>query len=1121
MIDMASRYLPGSPGALPPTMARSLVIRVSRIAHTWPGLLLGLALFAIATQFFLPSADAQVNATGTFSGHVTDPSGAAVAKAVVRVTNESTGVTITKATATNGYFTVPLLKPGPYSITISAPGFTTETRKGVVLQIQQVIQEDFTLQVGDIKQQVTVEGSAPLLNTESTEVGNVISQRSTQQLPLNGRNFSQLGLLVPGASPGPVGGIRTQGNGNETQRAGAEITADGARGSFNTFMIDGLDDRDQSVGTVKVFPNLESIDEFKVQIGNYDAEFASGGAVVNVITRSGTNQFHGSAFEFLRNNALDARQFFDAKKPPYQQNQFGFALGGPIIRNKTFFFGDYQGLRVHESSTSIVTEPTAAMRNGDFSAYPATIYDPTSYNSATNTRTAFAGNKIPVDRIDPVARNLLGIMAVPNLPGVKNNVRINDLAVQTQDQYDVRVDQAFSEKDTMFGRVTHGGADIAYPSTPVMINGVFNPLAFTQGSATAGSLRLNHAPSTQATVQEVHVFTPSVTNQLALGYTRFALTVTPLDEGFNAAQKLGLQGANTGANSGAMASLSISSFQGYSASNVPEVVPQNTWQGTDTVSYTRGAHSLRFGGSVIHNGFGFFQLGAPSGSLGFTGTYTNNPASSSGGSGFADFILGLPNSSSKSAVPQGVPYESYSEYSAFVQDQWRATPNLTVNLGLRYDLFTPVSERYNRQSDFFLGTGTLAIAGQNGISSSILNTQKHDFSPRIGLAYRIGQKTVVRAAYGLFYFNEQGTGGSSRLFINYPFAAQYTVNCSATAPCLSTSTGIPNTLTGNNLPVVVYQPTPNLTPNVHQWNVTIERQITSSLLLRSAYVGTRGEHLNLNVNENVAVPGPGPVAPRQPYPGYSTISAWEPRGPSRYNGLQLSAEQRFKGGLSFLAAYTYSRSLDEGAGGNSSTGESRINIQNPRNLAADYGLSNFNYSHRFTLSTLYQLPFGHGREFMRNANAIEDAIAGGWQLTSILTVQTGAPFTTNLANATANTGTFTRPNRVCDGNLPSSQQTVQKWFDTGCFVAPAPYQFGNAGRNILIGPGLATWDLGADKDFRITERFGLQLRAEFFNALNRANFGLPNASIGATSAGTITTVVTNARQIQFALRLHW
>ena len=1079
------------------------------------------ALWVACILFYsTASLHAQVNATGTFSGLVIDPTGAAISRAQVKVTDEGTGIVTTKETAPDGYYTVPLLKPGVYSIEIGATGFTTAVRKDVGLQIQQVVQADFTLQVGNMQQQVTVEGGAPLLNTESTEVGNVLSEHSVQQLPLNGRNFSQLALLTPGTNPGPVGGIRTQGNGNETQRAGAEVVASGSRGSFNTFMIDGLDDRDQSVGTVKVFPNLESIGEFKVQIGNYSSEFAGGGAVVNVITRSGGNDFHGSAFEFLRNNAFDARQFFDAAKPQFQQNQFGGALGGPIRKNKTFFFGDYQGLRVHTASTSVLTEATNAMRGGNFSGV-ATIYDPGTYNAATNTRQQFAGNVIPTNRIDPIANNLLAIFAQPNLPGNRNNFRVNNLAVQVQDQYDVRVDQTFSERDSMFGRYTHGDADTTFPATPVLINGAINPLAFAQGTATAGSLRLNHAPSDQATLQEVHQFSPSVVNQLALGYTRFALRVVPLDQGFNIAQQLGLQGANTGENAGSMASLSISGYQGYSSSNLPEIVPQNTWQISDTISYTKGAHSLRFGASIVHNGFGFFQLGAPSGSLSFTGVYSNNPATSAGGNGFADFLLGLGASSSKSAAPYGVPYETYTEYGGFIQDTWRATNRLTVNLGLRYDLFTPLTERYNRQSDYLLGSGTLALAGQNGYSASILDTQTHDFSPRIGLAYRADDKTVVRAAYGLFYFNEVGAGGSTRLFINNPFAAQYAVSCAATAPCLSTSIGIPNVPSANNLPTNVYQPIPNLTPNVQQWNFTVERQFATSLVARVGYVGTRGTHLNLNLDENVAAPGPGAVPARRPYPSVATISAWEPRGPSSYNGLQASLEKRFTSGVSFLAAYTYSRSLDEGAGGNSSTGESRINIQNPRNLSADYGLSNFNYDQRFTLSSVYQMPFGKGRKFLSNAGRLTDALVGGWQISSIVTAQSGAPFSVSLSTPTANTGTFTRPNRICNGNLPSSKQTINAFYDTSCFVTPALNTFGNAGRNILIGPGLGTWDLGADKDFALTERFALQFRSEFFNVLNRANFGLPNGSIGSAAQGTITTVITNARQIQFALRLHW
>ena len=641
---------------------------------------------------------AQVNATGAFSGQVTDPTGAAFANAKVEIVEQQTGISITKLTNTQGYYSVPLLKPGTYSIQVSAPGFASMISKNLVLQIQQTIRQDFRLQVGRVGQEVTVTSAVPLLNTESGEIGSVIAQRSIEQLPLNGRNFSQLGLLVPGTNPGAVGDIRVQGNGNETQRAGAEIIADGSRGSFSNFMIDGMDDRDQSVGTIKVFPNLESIQEFQVQTGNYDAQFASGGAVVNVITRSGSNQIHGSAFEFLRNDALDARQFFDAQKPQFQQNQFGFAIGGPIRKNKTFYFGDYQGLRVHTAPTSILSEPTAAMRTGDFSGYPATITDP-------NTSAPFPGNVIPANRIDPVAKNLLTIMPLPNLPGVVNNLRINPLVVQVQDQFDVRVDQLFSPRDAVFARYTYGRADITYPATPVIQNGVINPLAFAQGNTIAGSLALNHAPSQQATLQEIHQFKPNLSNQLALSYTRFYLRVVSLNEGFNIASLLGLQGADTGPNASAMSTLTISGESGYDSGSLPEIVPQNTWQLNDTVFYTHGTHLLRFGFSVIQNRFGFFQLASPSGALDFSGTYTTSP-SGSGGAGFADFLLGLPVSAGKSALPLGTPYERYSEYGAFGQDQWHATKRLTVSLGLRYDLFTPVSERHNRQSDF-LFTGAV------------------------------------------------------------------------------------------------------------------------------------------------------------------------------------------------------------------------------------------------------------------------------------------------------------------------------------------------------------------------------------------------------------------------------
>lgn len=1059
---------------------------------------------------------AQVNATGTISGQVTDPGGAAVPNAKVKVTEQNTGASESITTGADGYYTVSFLKPGVYTAEVTAAGFSTEVAKDLGLDIQRVVQQNFKLQVGALQQQVNVEGTAALLNTESVEVGNVIGQTSIDQLPLNGRNFSQLALLVPGTTPGPVGGIRQSQGGNETQRDGAEITTSGARGSFNLFTIDGLDDRDQVVGTIKIFPNLESIGEFKMQVANTDAEFATGGAVVNVITRSGTNGFHGSAFEFLRNQDLDSRGYFDGAKAPFRQNLFGGSIGGPIKKNKTFFFADYQGQRKHTATTAIDSEPTAAMRAGNYNGVD-TVYDPSTYNASTNTRTPFPNDTIPASRFDPVGANLLQVFALPNLPGVVNNFRFVPLTVQSQNEWDGRLDQTFSDKDSMFARYTYGGEDQKVPEDfPVQQNGVLNPLAFVGSSG-----RVNHAPSTQATLQEIHTFSPTLVNQIALGYTRWYLDVTAADIGNDTSQKLGLQGSNTSYEGSGLAVLSLSGYTGESASNsIPEIVPQNTEQLSDTISWTHGQHAMKFGGSIIHNDFGFFQLTSPAGALTYTGTYTNNPTSTSGtGNPWADFLLGFPASSSKVSVPYGVPYLSYTEGGLFWQDQWRATTKLTVTIGTRWDLFTWPVERYNRQSDFNPSTGGILLAGQNGASRSLMGTHHDEFSPRIGIAYRLDDKTVLRTGYGLYFFNEQGTGGSARLFINYPDTQSYAVSCTSTVPCLNTETGIPNTLSPLNLPTEVYIPGQGLNSNMQQWNFTLEREITNSLVLRGSYVGSHGDHLYIALNEDVATPGPGAVAAREPWPQYSSISSWEPDGISNYNALQLSAEKRYAHGMSFLASYTFSRALDMGGGGNSASAESRSNVQNPKDVRAEYGLADFNFSQRFTFSGVYDIPVGKGRQFLSNANNVLNMVVGGWQADSIFLAQTGPPGTLTMATATSNTGTTQYPNRICNGAL--STPTAHMWFNTSCYAAPAIYTFGNAGRNVMIAPGYWSWDFGVHKDFRITEKVGLTFRGEFFNILNNVNFAYPSTSIGSAAAGTITSIVGNARQIQFALRLHF
>ncbi len=1078
-------------------------------------------------------ASAQVNSTGTISGRVTDAQGAVIGGTTVSIVEQQTNVETKLTTNSAGFYSAGFLKPGIYSIRISANGFESALSSGLTLQVGQVLNQDFSLKVGQVTETVSVSTGAPLLNTESGELGNVISHEPVAQLPLNGRNFSQLALLVPGVNSGSVGGVRATGGGNETQRAGTSITANGARGSFNLYMINGIQNVDQSVGTAKVFPNLEDIQEFKVQIGNSDAQFAAGGAVVNVITRSGNNGIHGSAFEFFRNSALDARGYFDASKPTFQQNQFGASIGGPIKRDKLFFFTDYQGLRTHTAPTGIGSVPTAAMRAGNFQGF-ANIYDPATYDPTTRTRTQFVNNQIPTSRFDPVALNLMQILPMPNLPGNANNFRFNNLMVNKQNQYDVRIDYVISPKDSMFAQFTSGTADLTFPNTPVKINGAFNPLAFASGAG-VGANRINHAPSMQATLQETHVFSSELVNEFALGYTRFDLRVNPLDWGYNTARELGLQGANTVSNAdgSGMASLSISGFTGYSASFQPEIVPQNTIQISDNLMLNYGAHAFRLGFSGVHNNFGFNQLQAPSGALTFSGAYTNN-GTSSGGSGFADYLLGLPVNSSKSILPQGMPFVSYTDFGAYAQDTWRITQRLTAVLGLRYDLFTSPIDRMNRMSNFVPdggkisqvagGTGKVVLAEQGGYSRGIIQTRKLNLTPRVSLAYKVAPKVVVRGAFGAYFFDEQGTGSSARLFLNYPFAQSFSTACSSSAPCLSTSTGIPLAPSASNVPVVVYFPLENPTPYVNQWNLTLENQVTDSLVVRGSYVGSKGTQLGIAINENVPIPGPGSIQANSPYPAYSTIQSWENRGVSSYNALQLSAEQRPWHGLQYLAAYTWSRSIDEGSGGNSSSSESRINVQNPRNLAANYGLSDFDHRHRFSLSPIYQLPFGRGRHYASTVNGFVDGVIGGWDLTGIVTLQSGSPFSVNMSsNASLNTGTFLRPNRICNGNKSGNQRTLAAYYDTSCFVNPAQYTFGNTGRNILIGPSYQTIDAGLHKDFRITEALGVQFRAEFFNLLNSANFGMPNNSIGSAAAGKISSLAVGAtaRQMQFALRFHW
>jgi hypothetical protein len=1111
-----------------------------------------LAAFAFLLLSFPAMVCAQVS-NATITGRVTDASGAAMAGVNITITEQSTGVAVTTKTATDGDYTVPFLKPGTYSVTAEASGFRTATRTNLILRVQATLQADFELKVGQVSQKVVVSSLPPLLQTSSAEVATTIDAQTAEDLPLNGRNFSQLALLAPGTNGGEYGSVRATAMGSESQasetaRGGASVVSNGGRGSFSGYLIDGLDDRDQSVGTIKVFPLVEDIQEFKVETSNYSAEFGLGAAVVNVITRGGSNVLHGSAYEFFRNMDLDSRRFFDVNRVPFHQNQFGGAVGGPIQKNKTFYFVDDEAKMYNQSTTVFASVPPVAWTQGNFSGYGSLpIFNPatTTTYATGGTRTAFPGSIIPTADLSPESIKILPIFAVPNVPtatGAGNDFVYVPLNVLRLNQVDGRVDHTISSKDTFFVRVTYATATNNYPTAAPLVNGQINPLAYVDSTSYNKSVI---EPSGQGTFQETHDFSSTLINQFAMGYTRYSLSAMPPDQNLNTATTLGIPNANTSGIASSMTTLSPSNLTGISPANaVPEIVRQNTYQLNDTVAYIHGSHDLKFGWSGIHNIFGFAQLNALNGTLAFNGEYTASPLNKTGISGnqFADFMLGLPSGELKGFYEQGIPDNMYSEIGTFAQDQWRVSPKLTINWGLRYDVFTAITEKYNRQSDFNpAGAGSIDLAGLNGVSRGIINTQFHNISPRLGLAYAVAKKTVIRAAYGIFYFNEQGTGGSERLFISNPYASTYgttSATCGALLPpCLSTaSTGanapfpytfaIPALGSGAVSPSVVYIPHDNPTTYAQQWNFAVQQQLTPFTTLLVAYVGQKGTHLNICLNPNTPVPAATAVTP---WPGFGSISAWEPAGVSSYNSLQISAENRLAKGLYFLSAYTWSKSLDDAGGGNSSNGEGRNNVQNPLDIPAEYGLSDFNFSSRFSLGYRYSLPLGRGQRFLGKPSgrlgAVENGFVGGWEAGGIVTLQSGAPFTLTMSTSTSNTGTSQYPNRVCNGNWGPSFRTVKQWFDVACFVAPASYTWGNSGRNVLIGPGITDADLSLHKDFQLTEKLGMTFRTEVFNICNTPNFGYPATGVGGSGTGltegAITLVVTNARQIQFAMRFHW
>ena len=1079
---------------------------------------------------------------GTIVGEIRDASGAIVVNASVGVTNVNTGVVYSTFTNDAGQFLAPNLIPGEYAITVSLQGFKTLERKGILLQADGRVSLDLSLEVGEVTEKVEITAAAPFLESESSTIRTVIDRREVSELPLNGRTVFELAPLVAG-----VNNARQTTNANNVNipgnaRAKQGLSANGQRESSNTYILDGVYNNQNNQGLIAVLPPLEAIQEYTLETSNFLPEIGRGGAMMNVVLKSGTNQFHGQLFEFHRNAALDARNFFDRKTtldnrrlPNFVRNQYGFTFGGPILKDRTFFFGDFQGLRERKGQSFVATVPGPNIRRGDFRGTARPIFDPDTYNSTTNTRQPFPTDMvIDRSRFNAASLAILEYLPLPNdLSGTilangqgffySGASRRND-----QESWDIKIDHKISDRDSFSGRFSLGESHTRLPGTFSDIPQFAPAIGGALSTGGAGFLTGNVSnPARSLGLQEIHNFSPSLLNEFRAAYIRTGVNAYQLGFGNNYANQLGIPNANVTDNNSGFPNMAISGFGGIGESApFPHITVENVYQLLDNVTLIRGAHTIKAGVDYKKQQRNFTQvLGAPAGAFSFAGDFTSDPARvGTTGNAFADFLLGIPGSGSL-VRNSGLAGLRWTEFSAYWQDVWKVTPKFTLNYGLRYDLFTPITETFDRYSNFDFVTGKMVLVGQGGSdpvyqTRALTSTDKTNLGPRFGFAYQFAKETVLRGSYGIFYAAE--SQASFQLNLNPPFVGGVSYfNTSVPQQIqrrLNDGLPVSDPFIPANNPSGTINALPADRPigYVQQWSLGIQRQVATNLLLDVTYVGNSGNHLQDLHNPNAPFLGTGPVAQRRPYfataPGIVAFNYIDQRGKSNYNGLQATLTKRFAHGLQFLTNYTWSHAIENTPhffGGGSH--------QDERNLEADRASSGNDLRHRFVVSGLYELPFGNGKSFLSNPSAVTNVLLGGWQVGGVFITQSGSPYTVS--------GGAGRPNRTCDGRLDNP--TVEMWFDTTCFPLPAAVPdpvrggvyipFGNSGNFVLPGPAVLNFDCSIMKTFKTSETTRLEFRTELFNAFNHSQFLNPNATVNSGLTGRILNA-RDSRQIQMGLK---
>jgi len=1050
----------------------------------------------VAVAGVCPLADGQ--STGSLVVAVSDSSGAAIPDVRLQLTNEATGLSRAAPSSREGTYTFDVLPPGVYTLRAERGGFSTVVIAGISVRVDTVSHQDVNLKVASAQEQVNVQAQTAQVIVDSASLGEVVGTQTITDLPLNGRDFLQLATLTAGVSPPvkPVGGInpfQSVAQGFSALRPTLVVSVSGVRESSEDFLIDGVPSRNQFYGAVSLQPPVDSIAEFKIQRGYFSPEFGQP-AVVNVVTKSGGNALHGTLWEFFRNDVLDARSFFDQQKLPWRQNQFGANIGGHLIHDKLFWFADYEGTRERQFRQQFATVPTAAERAGDFTGM-ATIYDPATYNPGTGTKQPFPNNIIPSNRISTFSTLYDRFLPMPNSPTLAAEGNANLVGQITEtlnaDKWSVKLDYVASQKDSMFGR-------FSFQNSGDIITSLFP----TQGQTSP-------LDSRNAALGWTHVFSPNLVNQFRAGMDISSQAQGgPLPEA-NAQDwptYLGLKNLNKIPVCNAAPSVSILGFTTGGVANGNCIIPSSVIKlFSDNLSLIRARHNLTLGGVFTRQYFRDISSLGALGSFSFTGAYT--------GTGFADYLLGNPFVAI-GAQPASPVYLLGYEAEVYANDDFKITRKLTLNYGVRWQLSPPMLEKYNHLGVFDPATGDIRVAGQDGNSRRLLTTFYHDFAPRVGFAYAPVENWSIRSSYGIFYDRPPGNDLVWNS-IKWPFQNSSAFVGDPNVPSINISTLFPVNPPGQ--PAATGTSLFNYAdrkgdPYLQQWTLSIQHSLPGAVLLEAAYVGSRGNRLSKRMDDNVApLPQPGdtrPVQERRPYPQWSFILDDKGVGISKYNGLQLTLRKNYSHGLTVLGGYTWSRSMD------TDSFDSRAS----RNYYAaynDYGRSTFDLRNRLTASISYDLPSG------AHWSPVTKRLFGGWQAAGIVTLQSGIPLMPLEPFDQSNTGVtvgWARPNQICNGNLPPSQRKPSEWFNTSCFVQAAPNTYGDAGTNFLDGPGYSDYDLSAIKNFKVRERAEIQFRAEFFNALNHPNFGVPGYERGLPGFGQITSAYPG-RNIQFALKV--